>query len=206
MPAVNCTDDPPIKLNDDRGTSDWDEKNRSYGHAINYRCLRDGWGFPSTGENHVVSVCQSNKLWTIAELEDCTSTRNDDMLYVAQTIVLQACPAPSPLPLLPRAASSGTSWTWPATGVPTAWNSPTAATRSGARNAAEIDVGRPRKPSNVNVKRPFEAVLTFPSLSEIVLRFAAFAFPLHGPRLALQRSAIGGAYHLQLPPQEDDQA
>ncbi len=72
MPAVNCTDDPPIALNDDRGFYDWDLKNKSYTLEIKYTCRRDGWGFPSSGSKEKTAVCQSNQKWSMEGLETCT--------------------------------------------------------------------------------------------------------------------------------------
>ncbi len=74
--AINCTADPPIALNDERGVFDWDSKNKSYTLEINYKCLREGWGFPSTGENKRTSVCQSNRRWSIETLEACTGEKS----------------------------------------------------------------------------------------------------------------------------------
>ncbi|TRY78752.1 hypothetical protein TCAL_06219, partial [Tigriopus californicus] len=70
---INCTDDPPKMLNGDRGYYNWNPAigNRTFMHEVHYSCNLTGWGYPSTGEQNQVSVCQANKAWSVTEIEDC---------------------------------------------------------------------------------------------------------------------------------------
>ncbi len=73
--AVNCTDDPVMAPNSEKGLYDWDLilRNKSYTISIRYYCPLQGWGFPSNGEAEIFSVCQADKNWNLTELEECIS-------------------------------------------------------------------------------------------------------------------------------------
>ena len=58
-------------MNDDRGVFNWDSKNKSYTLEIEYKCVREGWGFPSSGTAIKTAVCQSHRRWSFEELEQC---------------------------------------------------------------------------------------------------------------------------------------
>lgn len=68
--ALNCTEEPfkpEVGL-----TGKYNFKgNKTYTANVTYSCPVEGWGFPSTGEFNMTSVCQANAKWSIDFVEDC---------------------------------------------------------------------------------------------------------------------------------------
>ena len=76
--ATNCTEPPFPVAQNDLGMSNWTgvdgEDPRPFATQIKYFCRREGWGYPSTGENEQWINCQWDGQWSnYANIETCVS-------------------------------------------------------------------------------------------------------------------------------------
>ena len=76
--ATNCTEPPYPVAQNDLGMSNWTGVDgvdpRPFATQIKYYCRREGWGYPSTGENEQWINCQWDGQWSNdANIETCVS-------------------------------------------------------------------------------------------------------------------------------------
>ena len=76
--AINCTEAPFPVYQNDLGMSNWTGTDgidpRPYATRIRYYCRREGWGYPSTGNNDFNITCQWDGQWSNdVNIETCVS-------------------------------------------------------------------------------------------------------------------------------------
>ena len=100
--AINCTEPPFPVYQNDLGMSNWTGVDgvdpRPYATEIVYYCRREGWGYPSNGDNETTIQCNWDGQWSNDQnIESCVSKYHGHQDCFI-TICLSELPCPSQPP------------------------------------------------------------------------------------------------------------